>query len=266
MIHPKEINKLASTAKVGDKQIEKDYVLTWTLYGISKHPVLSKVLVFKGGTVLKKCYIEDYRFSEDLDFTLIDESLTHEQLKTHLDEVYSWVNEESNITLQNRDDGIHKESGSSMFYVDFISSLGGNLGSRDIKIDITRGEKLEYPIVERKVFIEYSDLPEESFVLNCYHLSEVLIEKMAALMGRLESRDLYDFWYLTEIERLDVKEHDIEFQNKAAHKGQDPDRFQEVVLDKADKFERDWEKKLKHQINDLPDFNEVMRETKRNLK
>lgn len=266
MIHPKEINKLASSAKVGDKQIEKDYVLTWTLFGISKHPVLSKVLVFKGGTVLKKCYIEDYRFSEDLDFTLIDESLSHEQLKTYLDEVYSWVKEESNITLQNKDDGIHKESGSSMFYVDFIASLGGNLGSRDIKIDITRGEKLEYPIVERKVFIEYSDLPEESFVLNCYHLSEVLIEKMAALMGRLESRDLYDFWYLTEIERLDVKEQDIEFRNKAAHKGQDPDRFQEVVLGKADKFERDWEKKLRHQINDLPDFNDVMRETKRNLK
>lgn len=266
MIQAKEINKLAAAAKVGDKQIEKDYVLTWTLYGISQHPVLSNALVFKGGTVLKKCYLEDYRFSEDLDFTLVDESLTHQQLKTHLDEVYAWVKEESNITLQNKADGIHKDSGSSMFYVDFIASLGGNLGSRDIKIDITRGEKLEYEVVERPVFIEYSDLPKDSFKLNCYHLSEVLIEKMAALMGRLEARDLYDFWYLTEIERLDVTEHDIEFRSKAAHKGQNPDRFLEVVLGKSDKFERDWEKKLKHQINDLPDFDEVMRETKRNLK
>ena len=30
--------------------------------------------VFKGGTCLKKCYFETYRFSEDLDFTLRDES------------------------------------------------------------------------------------------------------------------------------------------------------------------------------------------------
>jgi predicted nucleotidyltransferase component of viral defense system len=266
MIHPKEINKLASLHKVGDRQIEKDYVLTWALYGISQHPVLSKALVFKGGTVLKKCYLEGYRFSEDLDFTLLDEALTHEQLKAYFDEVYRWVQQESNVLMQNREDGIHKDSGSSMFYVDFIASLGGNLGSRDIKIDITRGEKLEFDTVERSVFIDYSDLPEESFRLHCYHLSEVLIEKMVALMGRLEARDLYDFWYLTETERLVVSDHAIEFKNKAEHKGQDPNRFQEIVLGKENKFQRDWEKKLKHQIKNLPNFDEVMRQMKRNLK
>jgi predicted nucleotidyltransferase component of viral defense system len=69
MILPKEINKYASQYKVSDRQIEKDYILTWVLNGISNHPELSKAMVFKGGTVLKKCYIEDYRFSEDLDFT-----------------------------------------------------------------------------------------------------------------------------------------------------------------------------------------------------
>ena len=69
MILPKEINKYAAENKVSDKQIEKDYVLTWALNGIANHKVLSQAMVFKGGTVLKKCYIEDYRFSEDLDFT-----------------------------------------------------------------------------------------------------------------------------------------------------------------------------------------------------
>jgi predicted nucleotidyltransferase component of viral defense system len=28
--------------------------------------------VFKGGTCLRKCYYETFRFSEDLDFTIID--------------------------------------------------------------------------------------------------------------------------------------------------------------------------------------------------
>lgn len=31
--------------------------------------------MFKGGTCLKRCYFETYRFSEDLDFTLTDEFL-----------------------------------------------------------------------------------------------------------------------------------------------------------------------------------------------
>ena len=34
--------------------IEKDYVLSYILAGISSHPGLQNVLVFKGGTALKK--------------------------------------------------------------------------------------------------------------------------------------------------------------------------------------------------------------------
>lgn len=52
--------------------VEKDYVLGWLLWGIGRHPVLGRSWVFKGGTCLKKCYIETYRFSEDLDFTVVD--------------------------------------------------------------------------------------------------------------------------------------------------------------------------------------------------
>ena len=70
MIKPGEIQKKATQVGVRDQQIEKDYVLSWILWGIANHEQLSKILVFKGGTVLKKVYFEDYRFSEDLDFTL----------------------------------------------------------------------------------------------------------------------------------------------------------------------------------------------------
>jgi hypothetical protein len=52
--------------------VEKDYVLGWVLAGISNHEELGSNWVFKGGTYLKKCYFETYRFSEDLDFTIID--------------------------------------------------------------------------------------------------------------------------------------------------------------------------------------------------
>ena len=56
MIKPGEIQKKANAKGVRDTQIEKDYILSWILWGISKHTDLSKSLVFKGGTVLKKVY------------------------------------------------------------------------------------------------------------------------------------------------------------------------------------------------------------------
>jgi predicted nucleotidyltransferase component of viral defense system len=52
--------------------IEKDYVLGWLLAGIAHHPALARTWVFKGGTCLRKCYYETFRFSEDLDFTIVD--------------------------------------------------------------------------------------------------------------------------------------------------------------------------------------------------
>src|SRR3990172_1374713 len=51
--------------------IEKDYILSWVLAGISNVDTLRDTLVFKGGTALKKCYFGDYRFSEDLDFSTV---------------------------------------------------------------------------------------------------------------------------------------------------------------------------------------------------
>ena len=52
--------------------VEKDYVLGWVLWGIGSEPLLRETWVFKGGTCLKKCYIETYRFSEDRDFTVLE--------------------------------------------------------------------------------------------------------------------------------------------------------------------------------------------------
>lgn len=218
MIEPKEVNKLATAKRVSDKQIEKDYFLSWVLFAISKNKILSKALVFKGGTVLKKAFIEDYRFSEDLDFTLLDETISNEQLKDEFNNLIDFIKEEANIEMQidNNKWTIH-ETGSPQFYIDYVGPLKGKMGSRDLKIDITRGEVLETEIESKSIFRIYSDLKED-FTLQCYSLSEVLIEKMSALMGRTEPRDLYDFWYLTEVEGIKVGEHVVPFHSKAKRK------------------------------------------------
>ena len=266
MIEQKEINKIATRNRVNDRQIEKDYVLSWLLFAISKNEILYNALVFKGGTVLKKAYFEDYRFSEDLDFTLIEETVSNEQIFTEFNNLFDFIKEESNIDIRidPKKWTIH-ESGSPQFYIDYVASLQGSMGSRDLKIDITRGEILETEFEVKTIFKTYSDL-EEEFLLQCYSLAEVLIEKMAALMSRTEPRDLYDFWYLTEIEKIRISDYLFEFQNKAQHKKQDPKKFTEKVLNKETAFKRDWEKKLTSQIHDLPKYEEVFRESKRHLK
>ncbi|MBW1802624.1 MAG: nucleotidyl transferase AbiEii/AbiGii toxin family protein [Deltaproteobacteria bacterium] len=49
--------------------LERDYVLSWILAGVSRVDGLRDTLIFKGGTALKKCFFGNYRFSEDLDFS-----------------------------------------------------------------------------------------------------------------------------------------------------------------------------------------------------
>lgn len=47
--------------------IERDYAQNWLLASLSRLP-----MALKGGTGIRKVYIENYRFSDDLDFTLLE--------------------------------------------------------------------------------------------------------------------------------------------------------------------------------------------------
>jgi uncharacterized protein len=65
-----ELKRTALKAGVPQGTIEKDYVLSVVLREIAESE-LSKSLVFKGGTAIKKVYFTEARFSEDLDFTVL---------------------------------------------------------------------------------------------------------------------------------------------------------------------------------------------------
>lgn len=75
MIPQRNISLIANALVAGggrripEALIERDYVLAWFLTGLAGHP-LRDVLAFKGGTALRRCWFEGYRFSEDLDFTM----------------------------------------------------------------------------------------------------------------------------------------------------------------------------------------------------
>jgi len=72
VISQRELARLRAEWMLDQGVIEKDYVLGWLLAGIAQHGDLRRTWIFKGGTCLRKCYYETFRFSEDLDFTVLD--------------------------------------------------------------------------------------------------------------------------------------------------------------------------------------------------
>ena len=101
MIDRREILDIANQTSLTPHVVEKDYVLGWLLAGIYAHEELAENWIFKGGTCLKKCFFETYRFSEDLDFTLGDESQLDEAfLKRTFSEIGAWIYEQTGIEIR----------------------------------------------------------------------------------------------------------------------------------------------------------------------
>jgi len=80
MIPREELSRLSARFRINETVLEKDYVLTWILLGIEDSD-LYNALAFKGGTALKAIYFPEYRYSEDLDFTLLKEIDTEKLLE-----------------------------------------------------------------------------------------------------------------------------------------------------------------------------------------
>ena len=263
MIKPGEIQNKAREVGVRDQQIEKDYILSWILEGIAQHEQISTAIVFKGGTVLKKVYFEVYRFSEDLDFTLLDNAISNEQIFEWFSEVFESIQDEANIPLEIIDNNEHEDGGIN-FYISYVGPLGGLGANKRVKIDISRNEQLQFAPAMQDVFLSYSD--QEEHQLLCYPLEEVLVEKLRSVMQRMQARDFYDIWYLLEIHEMDVAFYSIEFRAKCESKGIDPAEFHTKLDQRLPQYKGRWQSSMADQIQDLPDFDQVVRELMRHLK
>lgn len=263
MIKPGEIQQTANEAGVRDQQIEKDYILSWILKGVAEHEHLSKIIAFKGGTVLKKIYFEDYRFSEDLDFTLLNGEINNEQIFAWFKESFEYIREEANIPLEIIDNNEHEDGGIN-FYISYVGPLGGQGGNKRVKVDISRSEKLAFEPIIKDVFTSYSDIEEHQ--LLCYALEKILVEKMRSVMQRMQARDFYDIWYLLEVHQMDVDFYIEEFKQKCADKNLNPTNFSKKLNNRLPQYKGRWESSLSEQIKELPDFERVTREVLRHLR
>jgi predicted nucleotidyltransferase component of viral defense system len=104
MITTAELHRVAEQEGLRFDQIEKDYVIVWLLSGLA-HSGATDVggWVFKGGTCLRHCYYEGYRFSEDIDFSCRPGGDNLEASLRLLDTVAAWVLNESVIRLSMRE-------------------------------------------------------------------------------------------------------------------------------------------------------------------
>jgi len=197
MIEKNEILTIARDLGLRPDTVEKDYVLGWMLHGIDGHQS-TKNWAFKGGTSLKKCYFETFRFSEDLDYTLTDNAhMDSGFLLGVFSEIAESLNE--NVGIKFFPDKftfkiIDKGNGnfSARGKIHHNGPLNRKQGVVTIKLDLTTDEILVLETVSNKVRHPYSDEPEQDIQANCYAFEEVVAEKIRALAQRIRPRDLYD--------------------------------------------------------------------------
>lgn len=141
------ISRAALQARAGEwglteEVVEKDYVLGWLLWGIGSHPALRDHWVFKGGTCLKKCFVETYRFSEDLDFTVLEGGpLEPDDLLPVLTELLDRVEQETGISLSSRAPVVRlRPDGRSAEGRIYYRGPRGAPGEARVKLDLTYDE------------------------------------------------------------------------------------------------------------------------------
>lgn len=249
--------------------IEKDYVLGWVLAGIAAHPEIGQSWVFKGGTCLKKCYFETYRFSEDLDFTLTNlDHLAESFLLATFNQISEWIYAQAGIevpaeTIRFEVYTNPRGNSSAEGRVGYLGPMQRRGDTPRIKLDLTNDELLVLAPATREVHHPYSDKPADGIHVRCYSFEEVFAEKIRALAERERPRDLYDVVHLYRHDELrpdrSLLFHTLE--QKCAFKGIEVPTMQTVNNQPARvELEAEWGNMLAHQLPALPPFEQFWQE------
>ncbi len=243
------------------------------LAGIYSNADLGGVMVFKGGTALRKCFFRGYRFSEDLDFTLSErweEDRLEAGLRASADAamrlaapygVFRFVVERKE----------HREQ-HPLGQLDFRLRVDYPTGARlPIKVEITRDEPIVLPSVRLNLIHLFDGEVLDAKVL-CYSLEEIAIEKLRAFLQARQNlenrhwlnraRDLYDIGYLWRQDsvRIDWRALRGPLAAKAEARGVEfagPADFRNERVIEA--YRKQWEPRLRGFVPDLPTFDEALK-------
>lgn len=275
MILQSEIIEIARANNVKTKTIDKDWILGHFLNAMYSIKEIHEKLVFKGGTCLKKCYIEDYRFSEDLDFTLVDK--TFEIDVSLFKQIIKQAEKTSGAKFYFDRKKVQKFKDINQGYEVIVKfwgadhkpnqrSLPPSRWQTKIKIDISYLEELLTSPVRKSIFHNYSDKKSIDQYIPVYSLHEIISEKLRSLVQRNRPRDIYDIWvlsdYFSDEEFPTIKSL---LQDKSTGKNINISEFSSFVNpEKERKNKRAWDSSLADHLPEdkLPDFNIVYEKVK----
>ena len=167
---------------------EKDYFLTVAMY-ILASSLLSQTLVFKGGTAIHHCYLPQSRFSEDLDFTSVDNGLMLEDLRI-LFESHKFFQIKKAHTS-------HATIKIERLKYDGILEMPNSL-----KVEIDCHQNVVLPAKP----MPYNNVWGIDFYANTMDIREVAAEKIRAINERARYRDFYDLVLLQNKFQLNLTE------------------------------------------------------------
>lgn len=256
MITERDLRARVAEWGLRDDVVEKDYVLGWVLAGIGTEPTLRDGWVFKGGTCLKKCYLETFRFSEDLDFTVLDGAPIEERdVLERLGRMLDRIGGESGLDFTVATPRLRARPNGSIEGRIYYRGPRNAPGAASIRLDLTPGEKLARPPVMRPIQHLYPDELPAPGTVRCYSLKEVYAEKIRAMGERGRPRDLYDIVFL--LDHPDLADHGPLIHETLIAKC-DSKGVPVPTLDLLEnsprraELESEWSNMLGHQLTALP--------------
>ncbi|MDQ2728410.1 MAG: nucleotidyl transferase AbiEii/AbiGii toxin family protein [Actinomycetota bacterium] len=250
---------------LAEQIVEKDYVLGWVLWGIGTDPVLGNQWVFKGGTCLKKCYIETYRFSEDLDFTVLpDGAVLPDDVLPHIGRVLARVADESGIDFAGMEPRFRlRPSGVAAEGRVYYKGPRQAPQQASIKLDLAADEQVVRPPVLRPIAHPYPDGLPGSGTVRCYSFEEVFAEKLRAMGQRGRPRDLYDIVNL--FRRNDLRLHaelvrGVLVEKCRIRSVEVPTFASVAAAPHRAELESEWANMLGHQLPALPPLDQFLTE------
>jgi len=167
---------------------EKDYMLALVLQLISQSP-LGKKLVFKGGTALHHCFLEQSRFSEDLDFSSVQQPISFEEVQKVLSSL-------DYLTIKK-----HYQSTATMKIERLLYT--GPIGfPNSLKLDIDILQNVLLPVQE----MIYRTAWGIEFPVRVMDIREICAEKIRAMSDRARYRDFFDVYLIQKTYHLDPQE------------------------------------------------------------
>jgi hypothetical protein len=254
--------------------IEKDYVLSYILAGISSHPGLQNVLVFKGGTALKKLFFGEYRFSEDLDFSGANSpkgEKLEEALREAVEETHRLLSLHGPFSIQlerylERDPHPHGQE-AFIIRVQFPWHPGPLCR---IKLEITHDEPVLLEPEKRRLIHGYEE--NLSCDVCCYRLEEIIAEKLRTLLqthqklvlrgwNRPRARDYYDLWRILDKFSAGLNREEVGslLERKNAHRGVSYQSINDFFSDElVSEAYRHWDSSLGPFVTELPECRKVL--------